>query len=102
MHGHKLLDIMLSSGHPVDYPGQLAPLPVVPVVVEQLGDGQDDQEGERPQHRLPPLRLLRPRAQHGGADVHQLKHDTGHNVYTSVSNPDIGAIIGSLIMPRVS
>ena len=23
-------------------------MPVVPVVVEQLGDGQDDQEGERP------------------------------------------------------
>ena len=35
------------------------PLPVVPVVLKQLGDGQDDQEGERPahrpQHRLPPL-----------------------------------------------
>ena len=77
---------MISSGHPVDYPGQLAPLPVVPVVVEQLGDGQDDLEGERPaqrpHHRLPPLRLLRPRAQHGGADVHQLKHA---NVYTKMS-----------------
>ena len=67
------------SGHPVDYPGQFAPLPVVPVVVEQLGDGQDDEAGEDPaqgpQHRLPPLSLLRPGAQHRGADLHQLKHN---------------------------
>ena len=45
-------------------------------------DSLSERPAQRPQHSLPPLRLLRPRAQHGGADVNQLKHDTGHNVYS--------------------
>ena len=48
-------------------------------------DSLSERPAQRPQHSLPPLRLLRPRAQHGGADVNQLKHDTGHNVYTNMS-----------------
>ena len=61
-------------GHSVDNPGQLPSLGVVPVVVEQLGEGDDDEEGEHPahslQHALLLLSFLRRRAQYGGVNVH--------------------------------
>ena len=50
------VDLALSnkrtSGHPVDNPGQFPSLSVVPVVIEQLSDGEDDQEGEHPTEGL--------------------------------------------------
>ena len=35
-----------TSGHPVDNPGQLPSLSVVPVVIEQLGEGGEVAQGE--------------------------------------------------------
>ena len=40
------------SGHPVDYPGQLAPVPVLPVVVQQLGQDGHYQGGQHHTHYL--------------------------------------------------
>ena len=62
--------------HSVDYPGQLASLPVVPVVVEELGDGDGDEAGQDPtqgfQNCLPLLRFLRAGAENAGADLREL------------------------------
>ena len=45
-------EALASLGHSIDNPGQLASLPVVPVVVQQLGDGDGDEASQDPTQGL--------------------------------------------------
>ena len=72
--------------HSVDYPGQLSSLSVVPVVIEELADGDDDQATEDATNYLQDYFSLscslRPGTQHTGAHLQQLKQKYDNYIET--------------------